>query len=308
MTITIDCMFSVDLMVDETKKTAMTLVDRLGLPPMRDTWTDRGLEHIVYLRAFHPFGPAAPTLIEVITASPSLPAVQAQARDRPLKSHATVFVTKTFREVVANVAEQGLRHFEMPDPGDGLSRLFMGVDGFSPGTRENVYDTGVDGHLFIEVISWEGTTLATRDALPHEVPEGGITRVVAGSHLVPDIDETMRSLARIFHWAAADEVPSDTGDVRHATLQPLMPTSAALELIQPTTSGGRYGEYFARWGAGPHAMRLGVRGLEAKARDLDRRGTGFRETETLAGEPALLVDEIELDGVIVEFVEDPLSG
>ena len=87
-----------------------------------------------------------------------------------------------------------------------------------------------------------------------------------------------------------------------------MEASAALELVQPTTTDGRYGEYFARWGPGPHAMRLGVRGLEAKARDLDRRGTNFRETETLSGELALLVDETELDGVIVEFVEDPRSG
>lgn len=36
------CMFSADLMVRETVKTATALVDRLGLPAMRPTWTDNG--------------------------------------------------------------------------------------------------------------------------------------------------------------------------------------------------------------------------------------------------------------------------
>src|SRR5262249_9169507 len=119
-------------------------------------------------------------------------------------------------------------------------------------------------------------------------------------------DETLHRLHEIVDWSDAAKPTGDSQGVRYATLQPNMGTSAALELIQPKTATGRYGAYFARWGAGPHALRLGVRGLDAKTQDLRARGTRFAETESVAGERMLLVDESDLDGVIVELVEDPL--
>jgi hypothetical protein len=306
MAITVDCMFSADLMVDDTVKTANLLVERLGLPPMRPTWTDSSIEHLVYLRAYHPFSPAAPTLIEVIRPTAFLPAMKVQVEGRPVKTHATVFVTRTFPDVIANMEAKRLRYFNMPDPGDGLARCFPGIESFDVGTPQNEYDPAADGGLFLEIISWEGTTLATRDVIPHAASEGGITRVVARSYLVTDIDQTLRQLDEILQWDEARKTPSQCNSGRYATLQPLMRASAALELVEP--AGGRQGEFLSRWGAGPHAIRLGVHGLSAKAKDLRERNTGFSHAETPAGEPVLLVEESDLDGIIVEFVEDPLAA
>jgi len=309
MAITVDCMFAADLMVDDTVKTATLLAERLGLPPMRVTWTDSDIEQLIYLRASHPFSHAAPTLIEVVRTPPiGLPALQGQFKARPVKTHATVLVTKTFPEVIANLEAKKLRHFNRPDPGDGLARCFPGIEGLDIGTPENNYDAAVDASLFLEIISWDGTTLATRDVIAQSVPEGGITRVVARSFLVGDVDEALHRLGEILRWDEAQKAVSEWEGGRYATLQPLMRTSAALEVIQPRGTAGRYGEFFSKWGVGPHAIRLGVRGLEAKAKDLRHRNTGFRHEETPAGDPVLLVDESELDGIIVEFVEDPLAA
>jgi hypothetical protein len=301
-------MFSVDLMVDNPVKTADLLVHRLGLPALRPTWTDSSIEHLAYLRAYHPFSHAAPTLIEIIQPSPALPASRGQADGRPVRTHATVFVTRTFPDVIANLDAKGLRYFNMPDPGDGLARCFTGVKSLELGTPANEYDPATDGHLFMEVISWEGTTLAKRGSLAQELPDGTITRVVARSYLVRDIDQTLHQLYEVLQWEEAAQQPSAGASGRYASLQPLMSTSAALELIQPEGTGTRHGEFFARWGVGPHAIRFGVRGLDAKASDLRARHTGYTRAETPAGEPVLLVDESDLDGTVVEFIEDPLAG
>jgi hypothetical protein len=307
MTITVDCMFSVDLMVDDPVKTANLLVERLGLPALRPTWTDSSIEHLAYLRAYHPFSHSAPTLIEIIQPSPSFPSATGQVAGRPVKTHATVLVTKTFPEVIANLAAKGLRHFEMPDPGDGLARCFTGIESFEADAPSNHYDPAVDGHLYMEIISWEGTTLAKRGAIAQELPDGAITRVVARSYLVADIDQTLTQLQEILQWEDAKRQPSKSAAGRYMTLQPLLATSAALELIQPEGTAGRHGEFFSQWGVGPHAIRFGVRGLDAKAENLRERSTGFTRSETPAGEPVLLVDESDLDGIVVEFVEDPLA-
>ena len=306
MTITVDCMFSVDLMVDDPVTTAHLLSERLGLPALRPTWTDSNIEHLAYLRAYHPFSHAAPTLIEIIQPSPSLPATAGQVEGRPVKTHATVFVTKTFPEVIANLDAKGLRYFNTPVTSGGLARCFIGIADFQAGSPGNRYDPAVDGHLFMEIISWEGTSLARRDTIPQELPDGGITRAVARSYLVADLDHTLTQLHEILQWEDAKRQPSRTATARYATLQPRMGTSAALELIQPEGTAGRHGDFLSKWGVGPHAIRFGVRGLNAKAADLQQRRTGFTRSETPAGEPILLVDQSNLDGIIVEFVDDPL--
>jgi hypothetical protein len=307
MAITVECMFSADLMVDDPVRTANLLVDRLGLPPLRPTWTDSSIDHLIYLRAAHPFSVAAPTLIEIIQPSSSLPALTGQAERRPVKTHATVFVTKTFPEVVANLNKKGLRHFDMPASGDGLARCFLGIESLESGTLQNEYDPAVDASLFVEIISWEGTALSTRKTIQQELSDDSVTRVVARCYLIPDIDQALHRLGEILHWDEARKKPLEGASGRYTSLQPLISTSAALELLEPRGIASRYGEFFSKWGVGPHAIRFGVRSLEAKEKDLRSRRTGFSYSETPAGQPVLLVDESALDGIIVEFVEDPLT-
>jgi hypothetical protein len=306
LSITVDLLFSADLAVEDTIATANLLVERLGLPPWKPTWTDSSVDDLLYLRASHPFSPLSPTLIELIRPDPKLPACQMLAPQRPVRTHANVLVTKTFDELSARLAARGIRRYDMPVPGDNLSRLFPGIENFDVGTPGNAYDPASDGHLYLEIISWEGTIVAERTPIPLEVPAGGITRVVARSHLVPDLDESLARLVEILDWSEAEQPPSQRDGVRYAVLHPAMETSAALELVEAPNPSNRCGAFFARWGPGPYAMRLGVRGLDAKARDLGDRGTPFTVDETPAGDPVLLVDADSIDGLVVEFVEDPL--
>ena len=96
----------------------------------------------------------------------------------------------------------------------------------------------------------------------------------------------------------------EIGDGLYAYLQPDMPASAALELVEPISEHGRHGAFFARWGVGPHAIRIGVNGLGAKADDLNGRGTPFTEADTPAGDPVLVVEGETLAGAIIELVDD----
>jgi hypothetical protein len=318
-----DCMFSADLMVRDTLGTARLLVDRLGLPALRPTWTDHGrtLEELLYLRAYHPLSSAAPTNIEIINPDlyPKLnmrpAAAGRQTPGRPIQTHATVLITKHYDEMIARMREHGVRHYDMPDPGDGLARCWFGVEDLSvDDPARNDYDPTSDGWTFLEVISWEGTTLAIRDPIPVRVGEGGVTRVVARTYLVPDIDATMASLRVALAWPGPDVMVKDSDGARYATLQPAMSQSCALELVDASHANGRHGAFFSRWGLGPHALRLGVNGLAAKADDLRRRGTPFTESDTLGGEPVLVVgaevpasdalDDDVLGGAIVEFIDD----
>ena len=305
--ISVDCMFSADLVVTDTVKTAHLLVERLGLPALRPTWTDSRLENLLYLRAYHPLSQSSPTVIEIIKPTGvGLPALAHQSTDRPVRTHATVLVTKTFDELIERLRERRIRHYHMPDTGDGLARCFLGVEDLQH-TQPEAYDPSSDGGLFLEVINWNGTALAGRAARPLEVPEGGIIRIVARSYLVPDLDATLSSLRTALDWPGPELLPQEDELLRYAVLQPAMPQSASLELIQPKTASGRHGEFFASWGLGPHAIRFGVRGIDAKADELRRRGTAFTYDRTPQGDAVLLIDQLALDGTIVEFVDaDPV--
>jgi len=302
-----DCMFSVDLVVEDPRRTATLLIDRLGLPEMRETWTNPGmtLDQLIYMRAYERLTPSSPTLIEIFNPTvydiyPSA-AMGRQTPGRPIQTHATVLITKQYDALLVRLRENGVVHFDMPDPGDGLRRCWFGVENLVPFVHHD-YDPSSDGGLFLEVISWEGTTLATRGPMPVRVPEGGIVRVAARSYLVPDLDATLHSLRTALEWPAPDLRVNGNELMQWATLQPAMAASSALELVEPASAIGRHGAFFQQWGVGPHAIRLEVNGLAAKADDLRRRGTPFTADETPDGDPILLVDQ-GLDGAIVEFVD-----
>ena len=303
--VTVDCLFSADLMVDDTIQTAGVLIERLGLPALRRSWTDDDIERLLYLRAFHPFNLRSPTLIELVRANPAWPSRE-QSECRPVRTHATVFVTKSYPELIAHLQAGRVRHFDMPDRGDGLQRCWIGVDNFDVGSPGNAYDPDADGNLYVEVISWQGTALAQRAPLEISIPEGSITRVMARSFLVPDLDYTLDRLHNALGWSEAVRPAVADRTARHSLLQPEMASSAALELIQPTSVESRYRDFYKQWGLGPHAIRLGVHGLDAKAADLRRRDTPFTEGSTLEGDGLLLVDAPSLGGTVVELADDPL--
>ena len=308
-----DVMFSADLAVDDTVHTAELLIDRLGLPALRPSWglVGRGLDYCLFLRASHPMSLSAPTLIEVIQRHPPRPwpAVGEQTPGRPMMTHATVLCTKDYETMIERVKRAGIRHYDMPDPGDGMRRCWVGIERLEPadGIEATEYDPSADQWLFLEVISWEGTALDGRPDLPIQPSEGGVRRVMARSCLVPDIDATLSALRFAFNWPEPDVQVRDSEFARYAWLQPALPASAALELIEPKGSEGRHGAFFQQWGPGPHAIRLEVADLHDKMRDLDARGTPWWRDHAPDGRDIIVVDPEALEGIIIEFGE-PLKA
>jgi hypothetical protein len=119
--------------------------------------------------------------------------------------------------------------------------------------------------------------------------------------LVQDIEASLAGMRRCLGWPDTDRVVRDTPDARYARLQPRLDTSAVLELVEAKNWTSRHGEYFGKWGPGPHAIRLEVRDLAAKAEDLRARGTPFYSTRSLEGREILAVDPGHLEGIVVEF-------
>jgi hypothetical protein len=307
----VDFMFSVDLFTPDPIRMADRFVTALGLPPWKPSWTDLTPEQLIYLRARSRLNLSAPTLIEILssTGHPDLymtvPALQAQADDRPVRTHATVFVSRNFDEIVEKAKARGVRHIALPGGHGGLDRCWFGLSGLEPGSPGSVYEPEADGGLLVEVINWDGTAVSKRPAEPEDMTDGEIVRVSARTFLVADIDGTVASLRECLDWPGPDLEVTDSATDRHAFLQPAVPGSAALELVQPLVPASRYSDFFQRWGPGPHAIRIDVHSLAAKAEDLRLRGTAYDDGRSLDGDVLLAVDPSSLDGIIVEFRQAP---
>jgi hypothetical protein len=307
----VDFMFSADLFAAAPITTADRLVAALGLPAWKPSWTDLTPEQLIYLRARSRLNLGAPTLIEILSsgAHPDLymtrPALHAQPQDRPVRTHATVFVSRNFESIVQKARDRGLRHFALPGGHGGLDRCWFGVKSLEPNSDGAVYEPAADGGLFVEVINWDGTAVSRRPAEPEVLADGEIVRVSARTFLVADIDVTMSALRECLGWPSLKLRVSDSQTDRHALLQPAIAGSAALELVQPVGSASRYWDFFARWGPGPHAIRIDVNQLGAKADDLRHRRTPYLEQQSLDGDAVLAVEPDSLDGIIVEFRESP---
>jgi hypothetical protein len=253
----------------------------------------------------------APTLFEVIGPAPAngpapagvppadanLAVCVALQGPRPVYTHATVFGTRNFSGVVAQLRANGTRHrvdpvtAELPFP-----RLFVGMTAEEPTT----YEPGVDGGLFVEIVPLD--VVGARPAPAGVHPPGTMVRIVARTFLVDDLDATLTALRRSLGWpdgAAVEEGP----DGRRATLVPTLPTSASLELVEPTA--GRLGEFFGRYGPGPHAIRIGVHGLEVKLDELRARGVRHH---VVGPGPTVEVDPDALGGIVVELCEIELAS
>jgi hypothetical protein len=231
----------------------------------------------------------APTTIEILAGGGTNTAAFAAQRDRPVRTHATVFASKTFDSVVEHVRGNGLRHILYPpDAALPFPRLWLGLS-----HDDAEYQPAVDGGLRIEVIPYEGLRIpvATYEG-PR--PDGSFERMVVRTFLVDDVASTIHRVRACLGWDGDAEVV----DGRHgptAVLRPADPLSAALELVRPTNAGPLL-DFYEHYGAGPYSFRLGVNGLDAALADLDRRGTGYRRDEYVA-----TVDPEQLEGVIVEL-------
>jgi hypothetical protein len=311
-----DMVHSPDAIVADVVATARLMVDRLGLIEPREAWLQRSRRHgyeALFARV-HPSREVAPTRLEVISAGvhtgtepediPAyIPEVAARQGDRPLKTHATVLTSSSFDELVEGLERRGVRHRVDPPSWDlGHPRLWIGFVA-GEGSR---YLPDDDAGLMFEVIPTQCLGLpqsVVRGSAPDlgQLPSAAMVRITARSHLVADLDSALKTLEENLGWPAV-RVTGASG-ARRAVMAVNFARSARFELVESRLDEDAF-EHATRWGPGPFATRISVRGLDAKAADLSERGTRFRRVDTAEGVPALRVDLDAIPGFLFDFVDD----
>ena len=315
-----DFLLSTDLMVPDPDAMAALLVKGLGVrehPNWRQGFPNHS--YVAWFLRVHPSLAVAPTRLEPQghrhVENPSDPCfppflqslIDFQGPSRPIKTHATVLITRRFGELVRNLVDRRLpfriapRSDEMP-----FDRLWVGV------TPENPrYSPAVDGGLVIEVLPVEPLrmppeTFDVPPPAPRDLKPGDMVRIVAREFLVRDLDSTLRLLSKNLDWEPAEAVETFAEEgYRRARMSFTLSHSAVVDLIEPTRWDGETGRYLHVWGPGPYTIRIAVHDLDAKAADLERRGTRFTRfaPSPAVDGPRLRVDPRDLGGALFELVE-----
>jgi hypothetical protein len=314
-------LLSADIMVPDPDATASMMVAKLGIlehPNWRQDFPDHA--YVAHFLRVHKSLAVAPTRIEpqghvpidVPPADPFFPEYLAnlseyQSPFRPIKTHATVLITRHLDELLERLTRRRLPFRIAPiDEHMSWERVWVGV------TPENLrYSPVVDGGLCIEVMSVDPLqmppeTFVTPPPEPRDAEPGSMVRVVSRGFLVRDLDETLRLLSSNMDWepvGGIEMVPEE--GYRVARMKFALAHSASVEIIEPTRWNSVTGYYLNIWGPGPYYIRISVIGLDAKADDLKRRGTRFSwlpESSAVGGR-RIQVDPTELQGLLVEFVE-----
>ncbi len=317
-----DLLLSADFMVPDPDATTRRFVERLGLPEQKPAWRQGFTDHayVAWFLRVHKSLAVAPTRLEPqghrVIDRPSKDPLFApyldhlaeyQGRARPMKTHATVLITRELPELMEKLARRKLPFRVAPlDDAMPWDRVWLGVTGDDPR-----YEPSVDGGLIVEVMAdWPlqlpDATWSKPPPLPRDPGPGEYVRVQSRGVLVQDVEETVRLLSLNLDWeplGSIESVPEE--GYRRATMGFTMPHSATVEILQPTHYDCAPGRYLATWGPGPYHVRLAVHGLEARADDLATRGVRFDwmpESRAVEGR-RLRIHPDELDGALFELVE-----
>jgi hypothetical protein len=314
-------LLSADLMVPDPDATTAMLVAKLGIlehPNWRQAFPDHA--YIAHFLRVHKSLAVAPTRIEpqghvdidVPPADPFFPAYLAnlgeyQSPFRPIKTHATVLITRHLDTLLERLMRRRLPFRIAPlDLQMSWDRVWVGV------TPENLrYSPLVDGGLCIEVMGLDplqmpAETFSDPPPEPRDPEPGSMVRVTGRGYLVRDLDQTLRLLSSNMDWEPASSVqvvPEEGYRVAHMGF--VLKHSASVDIIEPTRWNSETGYYLNTWGPGPYYIRISVNGLDAKAEDLEGRGTTFswRSESSAVDGRRIQVEPTELDGLLVEFVE-----
>ncbi|MFT4082203.1 MAG: VOC family protein [Nocardioides sp.] len=297
-----DALVSADIVVSETDEAAALLVDLLGLPAPRPAAYLEPAGHgfrAVFLR-LRPSLRVAPTQLELITPRPRTEPhdhveerIVAQA-DRPVRTHATVLAGDT-DAVLERLRTRGVRH-RITEPSEDFPfpRIWIGVTAREP----LAYDAGVDAGLWLEVVPSASAGIEPV-AEPDVEASRGVRRIRARRFLVGDIDAAVQALAR--SMGLAPSAFSWEGGEAWATYTFGNASSAALELLRPAV-GTAAGEFWERWGDGPHAIVFEAGDLDYLAGRLGEHGVAVERSVNLRGEKVLLADPSRTWNVPLEFV------
>jgi hypothetical protein len=320
-----DFLLSADLMVPDPDATMRRLADALGLPDLSKAFRQDYPNHS-YVAWFAPVNEdlaIAPTRLEPQghkdIAKPSDPLfppflhhlIEFQGPARPIKTHATVLITRRFGELMEKLERRKLP-FRVAPWSDEMpfDRIWVGVTGNDP-----YYEPWVDGGLVVEVLGYDSWPVAAR--LPErtwDVPApqlvdpapGELIRITERGMLVRDLDDTLRRLSLHLDWEPAGPVEDfPVEGYRRARMHFGLANSATISLMQPTRYESETGRYLATWGPGAYHIRIAANGLGPKADDLASRGTAFTRLDDRAdaGGSLLRVDPDAIGGALVEFVE-----
>jgi catechol 2,3-dioxygenase-like lactoylglutathione lyase family enzyme len=321
-----DLMIGADFMVPDPDATMKTFVSALGMPEPKPQWRQAPTRHayVAWFARVHKSFAIAPTTIEPQghrhlehPDDPFFPEHLAdlarfQGVHRPHKLHATLLATRRFEELVEKLARRGVPFRLAPDSGEmPMDRIWIGI---SPETLR--YDPSYDGGLAIEVLPTQALrlpeeTFQSPPPEPRDPEPGQMIRVVSRSHIVRDLDDTLRrcSMYLDFEPAGPVELIKEEGYLR-ARMHHAVPQSATIEIIQPIDPAAAVGRYLSTWGPGPYATRIAVHDLAAKCDDLTSRGTGFTDAgpSSAVNGRRVLVDPAATEGLNFELVEyEPLS-
>jgi hypothetical protein len=306
-------LLSADLLLDDADLGAHQLTERLGLPASRPSWRQSFAGHgfVANWLRVHPSLAVAPTRLETIsltegdaTADPLFAdyvrsLIAFQGRHRPQKSHGTVLVTSDLPSVIEMLARLRVP-FRLAPWSDAMAfdRVWTGVTPEDPR-----YRPAADGGLMLELLPLEALGLpaevfAETPPAPTDPAPEELLRITRRSHLVRDLDASVRALARL-GLEPAEPVRAD--DVaRRAIYRFAIGHGAALELLGPRDAASLAGRYLAMWGPGPFTTTIAVQELDAKRADLERRGTRTVLRHDDDG-PVLAVHPDDLGGARVEL-------
>jgi hypothetical protein len=312
-----DFLLTADVMVEDPDALASAFVERLGVlshPNWRQAFVDH--PYVAWFLRVHRSLAVAPTRIEPQghrdlpnRGDPDFPAylrsvAEFQGPARPMKTHATVLIVQDLDRVVSRLHRLRIPFRIAPmTPDMPWERLWTGVTPESP-----YYSPEWDAGLCVEILPmWP---LQIPDAVfaapdPIDPEPGSLVRVVAKEYLVRDLDDALRQLERNLEWEPVGPVESFRQEgFRRAKLGFSLPHSATVDLIEPTEWSSETGRYLHSWGPGGYTIRIAVHDLDAKASDLDDRGTVFAKVDESESTPARLqVDPQQLEGVRVDLVE-----
>src|SRR5262245_49413957 len=299
-----DLLINAEVIADDVDVAERLFVDGLGFPEPRTSWSGKkpGYGFTFLFARVHPSLKVSPTRIEAMALAPLDPSIEpiltipflpqllGTQGDRPWKTHANEVATSDIEGVAARLRAKGCRFYEMPRSELNPNvRLWLGWTKDDPG----MYRPDDDGGLYLEVC--ETAALSSSSDLfepppEPELPPGSMIRVLRRSWIVEDLAATVAALDENFGWRPdrGPELDHRLG-ARRAVLGFAHPRSAELELLEPVEPGD-IKESLDTWGPGAWSIRIGVNDLEAKAADLERRGTGFQLRSDPHGAPTIFVD------------------
>ncbi|MDT3440589.1 MULTISPECIES: hypothetical protein [unclassified Pseudofrankia] len=274
-------MTTVSILIDDIHAGVETLRRAIGIPEPRPRSYRSGPGIDAVFCRVHPKYAVAPTFLELVApgtieglpgGAPVFPAreVSEHQGDRAIKWHATELAMTD--EQMAELADhlEGIGVAVGYHPPDARDRFYLGGH---PASR--TYDPTADAGLFIEATKSghlglpDDTFQAPADIPPGVQPET-MVRMVAREYLVKNLDTTLAALDRNLRWTPSS-VANEDGH-RRAVMPFSTPRSTRLELVEPT-GPGRVGDAYEQLGPGAWTIRIAVVDVDAKAKDLNERGT-----------------------------------